>query len=273
MDLDLWCCFGRKKLRLITEEIRYIIERKLDSFVLHNKSDMEEPEGDLLDNNSSSHKEKLDNYRIDNSINMAYNNDVFCGSDSGLSVGNSRESDKNSDSHCENDNSSYYQSSQETVTSLDSFSLDKNLSLTFHCQSHDSGSNRGSGSETSKMESIHATHLKSEKYNKDTNVCNNSEAKSFSDKEGCHAETVVTDYSSLVNSDREPMDRKNETSNAQNSVHILNEESSSDFRNCEIPACDLVSGLQKEDSGYKTAEETAGPGDCAIILHELVSSL
>ena len=24
MDLDLWDCFGRKKLRLITEEIRYL---------------------------------------------------------------------------------------------------------------------------------------------------------------------------------------------------------------------------------------------------------
>ena len=29
-DLDLWDCFGRKKLRLITEEIRYIFEISLE---------------------------------------------------------------------------------------------------------------------------------------------------------------------------------------------------------------------------------------------------
>ena len=40
MDLDLWDCFGRKKLRLITEEIRYLNYNALNRTCSYIMTDM-----------------------------------------------------------------------------------------------------------------------------------------------------------------------------------------------------------------------------------------
>ena len=96
----------------------HIPERKLDSFVTCKKSDVFETGSDIL-NNSSSSKQVADNDRIN-----AFTGDssVSLSSDSGLSVGSSTETDRDS----------YSASSQETVTSLESFPSERSISLTFH---------------------------------------------------------------------------------------------------------------------------------------------
>ena len=91
----------------------------MDSFITCKTSNLIEAESDLLKDNSMFSEDIFRHDKIDA---ISANDGLSHNSDSGLSLGNSTETDRDS----------YSASSQETVTSLESFPSDRSISLTFH---------------------------------------------------------------------------------------------------------------------------------------------
>ena len=97
----------------------------MDSFVTCKTSNLIEAESDSLKDNSMFSEDIFSHDKIDA---ISANDGISHHSDSGLSLGNSTETDRDS----------YSASSQETVTSLESFPSDRSISLTLHSHNAES---------------------------------------------------------------------------------------------------------------------------------------
>ena len=233
----------------------------MDSFVI---SKIANEDGSVLVNNNFLPSKDIDSEKK----NMMSGNDSIChNSDSGLSVGNTTETDRDS----------YSASSQETVTSLESFRSERSISLTFH--THDSESECEptqtclSANGIEHLQTIEeAIHGKNSECNSRTPISSETPCRTYY-------------YSNLTSSSSDVSDSRCRTcsdgaspkNGKENKFSIAFHEASSvtgyDLENSNeqetLKQTRLKTDGSTQDVSEISQEETE---ECSIVLHEIVSN-
>ena len=232
-------------------------ERKLDSFIT-NKTSVLEADSDVMNNNSHC-KQAIDSVRTDVSV---VDSDMLNCSDSGVSFGNSSETDKESCSA----------SSQDTVTSLDSFPVDKNMTLVYHSPSKDGIKNdisRFPGEDVNSF--IYRTgDSNSGVYKCNKVTLNRTADQVFSDNGTNNAtnlrpcEKLTCSKENILVTGHVGKSAEGTESEPDKNLHL----SSNDYKSSRLKA-EYSSCVENTRSCETDIVETEG--DCSIIQHEIVS--